>query len=204
MLHSIARYILLTSSLLLPLYPLAAQTKPTIFPLHTFFQTNYDSTIIYQSGSTWYNSPNYLILAKHQGKVYFFTYTSPYQAARGRYFPGSLTKKFSQEELAFNRTPPDTNRYLLAGTAAPAALARCWREVAPTQLWRVQDDYRRQKPPGRCVIEDGDENTFYLIDKRAIKTAYFYAPAYYEECEGKSPDRGLAIKTIEALRALTQ
>jgi hypothetical protein len=199
----IIRYLLLTTGCWLPFFQyLLAQPTPKAFPLHTFFQTNYDSTIIYQSSNNWDSSPNYLVLAKHQGHVYFFTYSSPYRAARGRYFPGGLAKKFSQDELAFRRMPPDTNRYLLVGTAPPAALARCWREVVPTRLWQVQDE--QQTPPGKCLLEDGDENTFYLIDKRAIKMVYFYAPAYREECEGKSQNRQLAIKVITALRVLMQ
>ncbi|QJX47804.1 hypothetical protein HMJ29_12970 [Hymenobacter taeanensis] len=203
--YHIIRYLLLTAgSWLLSMHYLVGQPTPQLFPLHTFFQANYDSTIIYQSSSTRNNSPNYLILAKYQDKVYFFMYTSPYRVAEGRYFPGELSKKFAQGELAFSRMPPDTNRYLLPTTAAPTTLAHCWRNVAPSQLWQVRDDQRRLNPQGNCILEDGDENMFYLIDKRAIRTAYFYAPAYFEECEGKKLNRQLAIKAITALRALTQ
>lgn len=48
-------------------------------PLHRFFQQNFDSTIVYQSSSSRNNSPNYLILAKCQDQLEFFTYTSLYR-----------------------------------------------------------------------------------------------------------------------------
>jgi hypothetical protein len=46
-------------------------------PLFTFFQQHFDSTIVCQSASIWNTSPNYLILAKHQNQLAFFTYCSP-------------------------------------------------------------------------------------------------------------------------------
>ncbi|TGD82679.1 hypothetical protein [Hymenobacter wooponensis] len=205
MLTLFIRYaVLATSCWLLVIYPLAAQPTPKVFPLHRFFQAHYDSTIIYQRGSSWNNSPNYLILAKLKDQVYFFTYASPYQETRGRYFPGGLVQKFSREELAFSRAVPDTNRYFLPGRASAPALGHCWHEVVPAQLWQVQGDEHPRRTSGHCVIEDGDENTFYLIDKRAVKVTSFYAPAYYEECEGKNPNRHVALKTIAALQALSQ
>ncbi|WP_426062257.1 hypothetical protein [Hymenobacter sp. B1770] len=43
-------------------------------PLHAFLQQHYDSTVVYHSGSSWYNAPNYIILAKDQDRVDAFTY----------------------------------------------------------------------------------------------------------------------------------
>ncbi|MCB2409146.1 hypothetical protein [Hymenobacter lucidus] len=173
-------------------------------PLHTFFQQNYDSTIIYHSGSNWNNSPNYLILAKHQGQLYFFTYTSPYRDATGKYYPGRLTGKFAAQDQVFRATVPDTNRYLLPQPLRPVTLQRAWQQLRPGQLWRVQDDQQTPANTATCVVEDADDNIFYLIDRQTIRAASFYAPDFYEQCLGKNPGRQQAIKARTILQALTR
>ena len=100
-------------------------------PLHTFFQRNYDSTIVYQIGLREQFGPAYQILAKHQQQLYFFTYQSPYRDARGRYFPGHLVRHFARQEAAFRAAPPDTNRYLLPATVLPDTLRRYWQRLRP-------------------------------------------------------------------------
>ncbi|RZK25630.1 MAG: hypothetical protein EOO63_15760, partial [Hymenobacter sp.] len=116
-----------------------SQGQATI-PLHAFFQQNFDSTIVYQSSSTWNRSPNYLILAKHQNQLDFFTYRSPYRDVLGRYFPGKLVQKISQEELRFRAATPDTNRYLLPQRVASEVLRRSWQRLNPPSLWAIQGD----------------------------------------------------------------
>jgi hypothetical protein len=173
-------------------------------PLHTFFQRNYDSTIIYQSGLRQKDGPNYLILAKQANQVYFFSYSSPYREAAGRYFPGRLISFFANEEAAFRAAVPDTNRYLLPVAVLSDTLRRYWRLLNPRRFWAVKDD--RQIPPPSsthpCGIDDGDDNTFYLITPRSLKVASFYAPAYWEECLGKDPNRQQAISARRLFWAL--
>ncbi|WP_324670951.1 hypothetical protein [Hymenobacter sp. GOD-10R] len=175
-----------------------------VTPLHTFFQQNYDSTIVYQSGSNWNNSPHYMILAKHQQQLEFFTYTSPYRDVLGHYYPGRLARQIAREEAHFRATIPDTNRYLLPKRIHPATLAHGWSQLQAHQLWLVQDDQQAPPTSRTCVVEDGDENTFYLIDKKTVKVARFYAPAAKEECAGKDRNRQQALKAIATLRTLLQ
>lgn len=102
-----------------------------MLPLHTFFQRNYDSTIIYQSGLREQHQLAYLILAKRENQVYFFTYQSPYRNTGGRYFPGNLLRHYSKLEAAFQAAVPDTNRYLVPGTVPVDTLRRYWRRLRP-------------------------------------------------------------------------
>lgn len=194
------RFALLCSVLTAAL-PSQAQ-MPT--PLHTFFQQHFDSTFIYQRSSTWNSSPNYLILAKDQNRLTFFTYISPYRTILGHYFPGKLVQKFSQEEARFRVTTPDTNRYLLPKPIAEETLRQSWHLLHPPQLWAIQGDEQAQRVTKGCVVDDGEENIFYLIDKKAIRSAHFYAPVFFEECAGKNIDRQQAIQASITLQQLLQ
>jgi hypothetical protein len=173
-------------------------------PLYTFFQQHFDSTVVYQSGSTWNTSPNYLILAKYQHQLAFFTYRSPYRNVLGQYFPGRLSQKFSQEEARFRATTPDTNRYLLPQQVAADSLRHGWQLLQPLHLWTIQGDAQARRVTGNCVMEDGEEITFYLIDKKAIRSAHFYAPAFLEACAGKDVGRQQAIQASSTLQVLLQ
>lgn len=174
-------------------------------PLHRFFQRNYDSTVVYQSGLRERDGPAYLILAKHKSQVYFFTYQSPYRGAQGRYFPGKLVHHFARQEAAFRATVPDTNRFLLPGRGAPPdTLRRYWRRLNPPRFWQVQGDSQASPATAAhpCGIDDGDYNTFYLVDPRLIRAAAFYAPAYWEECLGRNPNRQQAINARRVFQML--
>jgi hypothetical protein len=173
-------------------------------PLHAFFQQHFDSTIVYQSGSNWNNSPNYLILAKHQNRLDFFTYRSPYRDALGHYFPGKLVQKFSREETRFRTTTPDTNRYLLPQRVPAESLRRGWQTLNARQLWMIQGDEQARRTTGKCVVEEDEEITLYLIDKRASRSAHFYAPAFFEMCAGKDVGRQQVIRASSTLQALLQ
>lgn len=184
---------------LLPWQPGPVQ-NPKITPLHLFFQINYDSTIIYHNGSSWYNHPNYLILAKQKGTYYFFTYNSPYRGQFGRQFPGNLVKKFTLEEYKFQRISPDTNQYLLPRRISTQMLKPAWQSLPPRLLWTIKED--KEFKSSDCIIDDGEEHTFFLITKAAIKTARFDEPEYKEQCEGKNTYRQLAIKAIKTMRGV--
>lgn len=171
-------------------------------PLHAFFQQHYDSTVVYHSGSSWNNSPNYIIVAKHRGGVDAFTYVSPYRDGLGHYYPGKLTGHFSQEDARFRATRPDTNRYLVPRAGDPAALRRTWQQLHPARFWAVVGDSNRPDGPEGCTVDDGDEHVFYLIDQQAIRVVRFYAPAAQEACMGHDANRAQALATSQALRAL--
>jgi hypothetical protein len=173
-------------------------------PLHSFFQQHFDSTLVYQSSSNWNTSPNYLILAKHQNQFAFFTYSSPYRDVLGHYFPGKLVQKFGKEESRFRATIPDTNRYLLPQRIAEETLRHSWQNLISPQLWAIQGDEQGRSATGGCMIEDGEEITLYLIDKKAIRAARFYAPTFYEACVGKDPSRQQVIQLSNTLPRLLQ
>jgi len=173
-----------------------------ITPLHTFFQRNYDSTVIYQSGLREQRGPYYLILAKQQNRVDFFTYISPYRETAGRYFPGNLVRHFARKEAEFRAATPDTNQYFLPGMVQSSVLTTCWNQLDTRRLWAIKSDQQAASgASGQCVIDDGDYSTFYLIDRRAIRAASFYAPAYFEECLGKNVNRQQAIHAQNIFRA---
>lgn len=176
--------------------PLLAQ-QGKITPLHQFFQDNYDSTIIYHNWSSWYLAPNYIIIAKQKQNLYLFTYTSPYRKLQGRPIPGDLKKLYSEEESKFQKTIPDTNRYLLALNIRSQDLQKTWKQLNIHELWKIKSN--RGDTANNCIVEDGDENTFFLITETGIKITEFYSPSTYEECAGKNPDRQKAIQAIEVL-----
>ncbi|WBA43970.1 hypothetical protein [Hymenobacter canadensis] len=183
-------------------FPGWAQEAPT--PLHAFLQQHYDSTIVYHVGSSWYNAPNYIILAKHRGGVDAFTYANPYRDGLGHYYPGQLVRHFSKEDTRFRATRPDTNRYLVPRAGDPAELRRAWQQLHPTRFWSVRGDGERPATPASCFIDDGPEHVFYLLDKRAIRVVRFYAPQELQDCEDarQDPGRAQALATIQVLQAL--
>ncbi len=174
--------------------------KSGITPLHEFFQKNYDSTIIYHSGSSWYNHPNYLILAKQKDTYYFFSYSSAYRGQLGRQFPGNLHKIFTWQEYKFQIIPPDTNQYLIPHRLTTQKLKPIWQSLPPRTLWTIKDDTEFKSSD--CIVNDGEEHTFFLITKAIIKTAQFHEPVYKEECEGKNVHRQQAIKVIQMMRGI--
>ncbi|RPD49814.1 hypothetical protein DNI29_03185 [Hymenobacter sediminis] len=192
------RYLLSTALVLLA----GAVQAQAVTPLHRFFQQNFDTTIVYQSGSSRNNSPNYLILAKYQDRLEFFTYTSPYRNTLGHYFPGKLSHRFTKEENKFRATIPDTNQYLLPKRVTGEILSRNWRLLNPPQLWTIQGDQQASKSTSKCVIEDGDEHTLYLITRATIRAVHFYAPEYYEQCAGKDVNRQQALRVSNTLHTL--
>jgi hypothetical protein len=191
-----------------PLLVLLSAAPPSqaqaMTPLHAFFQQHFDSTIVYQSGSNWNNSPNYLILAKHHNRLDFFTYRSPYRDGLGHYFPGKLVQRFSREETHFRTIIPDTNRYLLPQRVTAERLLRGWQTLNEHQLWMIQGDEQARRTTGNCVVEDAEEITLYLLDKRASRSARFYAPAFFEACAGKGGGRQQVIRASSTLQALLQ
>ena len=192
--------LLLALSTLFISYPISAQQHERITPLHEFFQANYDSTIIYHSWSNWYSAPNYQIVAKQKDKLYFFTYTSPYKDLRGRYFPGNLLQKFTEEENKFKTTVPDTNSYFLAKNILQATLSKNWKELQAANLWKLKDDKNIVKSSGNCMIEDGKTSTFHLISKEGVKFLSFYAPDFWEECLEKNINRQKAIEARDTFQ----
>lgn len=190
--------------LLLMLKAAAPSQAQATLPLYAFFQQHFDSTIVYQSGSNWNHSPNYLLLAKHQNQLEFFTYRSPYWDMLGHYFPGKLAQHFSREETRFRATTPDTNRYLLPQRVAADLLRNGWQVLQPRHLWTIQGDAQAPRATGTCVVEDEEEITLYLIDKRAIRSARFYAPTFFEACISKDAGRQQVIQVGSTLQALLQ
>lgn len=181
--------------------PNAVAPPESIPPLYRFLQQHFDSTIIYQQQSTWHLSPDMLILSKKGQQVYFFTYRSPYQLIQGRYIPGGLTQQFSKQEARFRATQPDTNRYFLPQRVSEPVLKQTWESLRPTQLWQVRDnDTRPANAP--CMTEDATTVTLWFLTRTNSRSASFYAPDFYEKCEGPGVNRGQAIKTRIALEAL--
>ncbi|MBC6609917.1 hypothetical protein H8B15_03220 [Hymenobacter sp. BT507] len=189
----------LSLGLLRAAFPSQAQVTT---PLHTFFQQNFDSTIVYQSSSVWNESASYLILAIHHSRLAFFTYRSPYRNILGHYFPGQLVQKFSKEEARFRATTPDTNRYLLPQPIASDSLRYSWQSLKPVLLWSVQSDEQARRVLGKCVVEDGEDVTLWFIDKKSIRSARFYAPVFFEACAGKDAGRQQAIRVTNTLQRL--
>lgn len=178
-----------------------AQAPATEPPLFRFFQQHFDSTVVYQTSSSWYEAPDMLLLAKKGQTVYFFTYRSPYTSTGGRFVPGGLTRFFSEQEARFRITKPDTNHYLLLSEVSSVKLAQTWQALRITQLWKVRD--ADPQPAGQiCGVEDAETVTLHFITPSGTRAAPFYAPDFYEECEGPGLNRGQVIRTRNALQAL--
>lgn len=194
---------MLTGSLLaagLAVRPVCAQEHPAP-PLFRFFQQHFDSTLVYQTSSNWYDAPDMLILAKQGQEVYFFTYRSPYRATRGRFVPGGLTRYFSEQEAHFRAAKPDTNRYLLPQQVRPLTLLQTWKNLRPNRLWKVNNtDPRPAKE--QCIIDDAATETLHFLTRSGMRAASFYAPDLYEQCEGRGFNRGQVIHTRNILQAL--
>lgn len=170
---------------------LIAQKYNEKTPLHQFFKNNYDSTIIFFGWSSWNISPNYCIIAKKDSNVYYFTYTSPYRSVIGFNYPG-LSNKFMNEELLFQKTTPDTNRYFLPVKFDYIVRNKYWIEINSFDIWSLTDNIPESK---KCFSNDTGEDTYYLITKKDIKILSFYDAEYFEECDSKNINRQNEIKT---------
>ncbi|MET4105810.1 hypothetical protein [Hymenobacter sp. UYP22] len=177
-----------------------AQVAPTSPPLFRFFQQNFDSTLVYEN-SGWLDAPDLLILAKQGREVYFFTYRSPYTYSQEDFIPGGLAHYFNEQEARFRTTIPDTNRYLLLPEVNVRNLAQIWQTLHPTQLWKVRD--ADPHPTGQiCGVDDAETSILHFLTRTSARSASFYAPDFYEECEGKGFNRGQVIRTRNTLQNL--
>lgn len=158
-------------------------------PLHAFFKNNFDSTIIYYGWSSWNTAPNYLIISRKDNNTYYFTYTSPYRKMFGYKIPGDLDVKFMLEQLKFENTPPDTNRYFLPVKIHHSVRNEFWTDVNAYNIWKLNDNIPEAT---RCSVSDGGEDTYYLISKSGIKTMSFYEA---KECSPININNQLEIKT---------
>lgn len=177
------------------------QDIPAAPPLFLFFQQHFDSTLVYQTSSVWHDGPDLLILAKQGREMYFFTYRSPYGGTASRYVPGKLDQQFRLRETQFYRTPPDTNQYLLPQPVPPLTLDQAWKSLHPTKIWRIRNS-ATHPPNVVCGVDDADTITLHLLTHTSARTISFYAPEYYEKCEGPDPNRQQVIRTGVVLHAL--
>lgn len=178
-----------------------AQTPASEPPLFRFFQQHFDSTLVYQTSSNWYNAPYMLLLAKKGQTVYSFTYRSPYASTRGRFVPGGLTQSFSKQEARFKATQPDTNQFLLPQPMLPSTLLKTWASLRPKRLWEISNVDPRP-PIEQCLVEDAATVTLHFLTRSASRSASFYAPDAYEQCAGHGFNRGQVIRTRNTLQSL--
>lgn len=181
--------------------PALAQASATEPALFRFFQRHFDSTLVYQISSNWYNAPYMLLLAKQGHNIYFFTYRSPYAATRGRFIPGGLTQQFTKQEARFQTTIPDTNQYLLPQPVMSATLLQTWKTLNMKRLWKISNTDPR---PAReqCIVDDAATVTLHFLNRSGIRAASFYAPDAYEQCEGHGFNRGQVIRARNTLQDL--
>ncbi|MBT2557008.1 hypothetical protein J7E24_04370 [Hymenobacter sp. ISL-91] len=181
--------------------PVAATPADSALPLYRFFQQHFDSTIVYQQYGAWNQGPDMLILSKQGQDVYFFTYRSPYRLAQGRYMPGGLIQQFSRQEAKFRAALPDTNQYLLLQHVPSSKLKQTWKNLQPARLWQLRA-HNVSSPNEDCMIEDAYTLTLWFLTRSGSRNVSFYAPEFYEECEGTEVNRRQAVKARMALEAL--
>lgn len=165
-------------------------------PLQKFFLDNYDSTIIYHQWSSWHPFPNYYIVAKKGNWINYFTYTSPYHKALGRYYPEDLTEKFIQEDIKFQSTTPDTNRYFLPVYIHHSKRDLIWTATNGYDIWRIQEVNENNYS---CEVYDATSDTYYLITKQGIRILNFYAADFFEKCKPGNINLLNAIKTRDTI-----
>ena len=168
-----------------------AQRFKEKIPLHQFFQSNYDSTIIYYGWSSWGGAPNYFIVSKKDSNTYYFSYTSPYRKMFGYKIPGDLDFKFMLEQSKFENTPPDTNRYFFPVKIHYSLRNKYWTDINAFNIWRLTDDI---KYSSKCETTDGGKDIYYLITTAGIKSLSFYNADSLEDCEPDT-NRQNEIKT---------
>lgn len=176
----------------------SAQQTTETNPLTTFFQTNFDSTIIYHNWSSWNPLPNYCIIAKKENGIFLFTYRSPYRPTFGHKFPSNLTEKFISEQQQFERTPVDTNRYFLPFQVELYDKRNTWKYLNANRLWNLKNVDRTKK---RCFTEDGLENTFYLITSGGKKILNFDESDLSQLCAPTFTDRPYVLSLTNQILA---
>ncbi|WP_132055676.1 hypothetical protein [Pseudocnuella soli] len=174
----------------------SAQQTLITNPLTTFFQANFDSTIIYHNWSSWNPLPNYCIIAKKDNGTFLFTYRSPYHSTFGHKFPSDLTEKFIAEQLLFERTQVDTNRYFLPVQVDLDDKRNTWKYLNANRLWNLKNVDRIKK---QCSIEDGLENTFYLITSGGTKILHFDESDLSQLCAPTFSDRQYVLTVTDQI-----
>jgi hypothetical protein len=140
-----------------------------ITPLHTFFQNNFDSTIIWTPSSNWQLGHNYFIVTKKDTSIYFFAYLMPYRNINWRDYPRVLGEKFADENDRFSLILPDTNLYFNPIPVDYSLKKKYWGEVNANDIWSVPDSGSREH-----YTIDGSQDNFFLIANGKIRKSIFY------------------------------
>jgi hypothetical protein len=151
------------------------------------------------------NINDFQIIAKFENIVYLFYYRNPYKWTNGYVFPGKLTYKFMDENSAFRKTVPDTNRYFMPLRMSSEKRNQFWLRITKMDQWNLESDHGARDT---CQKKDLPWNagslTYCLITKNQVRTVYFDGPWDREEhCPGNK-NRHAAIAILEIFKLAFQ
>lgn len=154
----------------------AAQWYKEATPLASFFRNNYDSTFILNTRSAARPYPDLYIVAKKDGKAYYFRYNYPNAGMESREVPGLSCWTFVRVH-GYGKVLPDTNQYFSIVRTGKDDL---WRVLKLSACWNISD---LRKPPANCHVDDGGSLGLTFITSSAIEKRVFYGVHYYAGCD---------------------
>lgn len=174
-----------------------SQTKiKGITPLHEFFRTHADTTIILQYESSWLRTPEYFIISKKGDTISSYTYKALPKIDKRIILPRAIGYKLNQRNKSdmFN-TPVDINLYFNPKYLSPDTLIQFWASIMKFSPWRIKDEsvdgngcpLPQGNNKNKKFIEDGGRIILDLITTDGSKRLNFYAPEFFEEvCPGRT------------------
>lgn len=186
------KFLLLLSFLVIFSSNCFSQSKG-ITPLHTFFQKNADSTIVFEHNTDGYDPNYYLILTKTGDTINAFRYLAKLKYEKVK-MPKMLKLIISLEKYKGIDVPAAINQYFNVVDLNEDTLKLLWKEADRLNTWKIVEDnspvYCKNEKKVSSPIHCGDL-MLQLITKDKIKLLNFNCPWVEEErCPGNFNRKG--------------
>ena len=161
-----------------------------ITPIHTFFQNNADTTLIFSYESNFADLPTYFILSKKGDTINLFKYDSGFN--KKLKMPSRIRDSLYKILRIHESFNIGINRFFTSVNIEHENASKFWSKISLLKPYQIKDDTTDGEGCPKTNdnydknIYDGGGISLYLINKNAIRRLYFYAPKYYENevCPG--------------------
>jgi hypothetical protein len=149
---------ILLTILLITNFAFSQKNVQVLSPLESYFQKNFDSTIIYHSYGNWDNTLNLYILAKKDDTIYYYRYFKPFnQSLSGRVGPSKsdlhkklYTRYYENQPLKFNFKKMDIDDSFF-WVYTEQHIGSFWEQVQAENIWNYLDDSSDLLKKAKCL-----------------------------------------------------
>jgi hypothetical protein len=154
-------------------------------PLEEILQKDFDSTILYSYSNRSYR-PNYLIIAKKDGLVFFYRYSSmdkDFGSRDNAPLNSDIHSKLISNQLEFIETKPSINQYF-SWVDTKLSNESIWKDIAKYNIWNLVDGTKIDSLYTNCETDFHlGYQIFKILTKNKIIQLQYYNPRGMNDCK---------------------